>query len=203
MDPTQRPNCGNCGAELPGRLRYARMVTCDFCATTSVLKDDVFETAGTGGEMQDAPSLVQLGKAVRVQGLELLPVGHARFSYGRGWWDEFWCIENDGLGHWLSADEGDYALENELAKAHWPRDFRASIGKFVEIAGDTYTVTEAETGTCLAVRGEFPEELEVGETHLYFDLTGSDGQMATYEKWDGGEGWSVGRWIDPWDVRTL
>lgn len=203
MASLERPNCGNCGAELPGRLQHARMITCTYCGTTSVLRDSVFETAGSGGEMAEAPSLVALGQALRVDGLEILPVGHARFSYGRGWWDEYWCIDPAGVGLWLSADEGDYAVERNLAAEFYPKGFRPSLGNSVEIRGYTYTVTEAETGTCLAVRGEFPEELEVGEAHLYFDLSGPDGQMATYEKWDGGESWSFGTWVDPWDVVRL
>ncbi len=201
MTPTDRANCGNCGAELPARLATARMVTCDHCGTTSVLRDTAFEVAGTGGEMLDAPSLVRLGEHVNVGGLHLLPVGHARFSYGRGWWDEYWCVDGTGKdGLWLSADEGDYALERNLPREHWPRNPRLTIGAKVHLRGDLFTVTEAETAECMAVRGEFPEELDVGESHLYFDLTGPDGRMATCERWDGGEGWSMGEWVDPWEV---
>ena len=177
------------------------MVTCDHCGTTSVLRDSAFEMAGSGGEMQETPSLVRLGEHVSVKGRHVLPVGHARFSYGRGWWDEFWCVDGTEGGVWLSADEGDYALEVNLPREHWPKDARPTIGEGVPIQGSMYRVTEAETATCLAVRGEFPEELDVGEAHLYFDLTAPGGRMATYEKWDGGEGWSIGEWVDPWDVK--
>ena len=201
MTPIERPNCGNCGAELPARLSHARMVTCDHCGTTSVLRDKVFEVAGSGGEMLDTPSLVRLGEDILVKGIRLTPVGHARFSYGRGWWDEYWCMDGTESGTWLSADEGDYALELNLLSEHWPKNPRMTIGAKVPLMGSMYTVTEAETATCLAVRGEFPEELDVGEAHLYFDLTGPGGRMATYEKWDGGEGWSIGEWVDPWDVK--
>ena len=203
MSEVDRPNCENCGAALPGRLAHARMITCTYCGTTSILRDRVFELAGFGGEMAKAPSLIELGHAVSADGLDILPVGHARFSYGRGWWDEFWCIDPIGNGLWLSVDEGDYALERTLDLHDYPKDFRPSLGRAVQIKGQTYTVTEAETGTCLAVRGEFPEELEVGEAHLYFDLTGEDERMATYEKWNEGEGWSIGAWIDPWTVVRL
>ncbi len=194
--------CSNCGAELPRRFSHAKMITCTHCGTTSLLRDAVWELAGEGGFMQDAPSLVQLGQHVEIEGLHLMPVGHARFSYGRGWWDEYWCLDDEGKGRWLSADEGDYALEVPLARADWPGNFRSRIGTAVTIRGEEFRVTEAETATCLAVRGEFPEELEVGEAHLYFDLAGPEGQIATYEKWDGGEAWTRGVWIDPWDVRV-
>lgn len=176
------------------------MITCEFCGTTSVLRDQVFETAGSGGDMLDTPSLIQLGQSVLIRSVDLMPVGHARFSYGRGWWEEFWCIDGQGDGFWLSVDEGDYALERPLKDQHWPKDFRARFGATAEIMGDIYKVTEAETASCLAVRGEFPEELELGEAHLYFDLSAKDAAMATYEKWDGGDAWSVGHWVDPWDV---
>ena len=202
MTQIARPNCGNCGAELPGRLAQARMITCTYCGTTSVLRDNVFEMAGEGGEMQEAPSLIQLGQSLRIERRDLMPVGHARFSYGRGHWDEFWCVDGAGEGCWLSADEGDYALEHDLPRDRWPDSRRLSLGASIELLGETYTVTEVETGTCLAVRGEFPEELEVGEAHLYYALSAQRGAMATYERWDGGEGWSHGRWIDPWDVKA-
>ncbi|MDA8584955.1 DUF4178 domain-containing protein [Rhodobacteraceae bacterium] len=200
MTSIERPKCGSCGAELPGRFAQARMITCESCGTSSVLRDQAFETAGSGGEMLDAPSLIRLGQSIVVRSLDLMPVGHARFSYGRGWWDEFWCIDGYGEGHWLSADEGDYALERDLSRDHWPKSFRPRLGAETEILGQSFTISEAETASSIAVRGEFPEELEVGEAHLYFDLSGENSAMATYEKWDGGEAWSIGQWVDPWDV---
>jgi hypothetical protein len=176
------------------------MVTCAHCGSTSVLRDEVFRLAGEGGVIRDAPSLIRLDEEVQVQGQRLMPVGLAQFDYGRGWWDEFWCLDADAAGYWLSADEGDYALEQALPRADWPKRFRPKLGAEVEIGGTAFRVTEAETATCVAVRGAFPEVLEVGESHLYFDLTGPDGEIATHERWDGGEGWSIGRWIDPWEV---
>lgn len=194
-------NCGNCGAELPRHFRHSRMIACQHCGSTSVLRDDAFELAGEGGIMQDAPSLIELGQMVRVDGERLTPIGHARFSYGRGWWDEFWCMEaRSDQGVWLSVDEGDYALERDLTERDWPSERNLSLGQSVMVNGLDFTVTEAENATCLAVRGEFPEVLEVGETHLYFDLSSGTGGLATYELWDGGRSWSVGRWVDPWDV---
>ncbi len=178
------------------------MFTCTHCGTTNVLRDEVWELAGTGGVMQDAPSLVRIGEQVEVEGLTLMPVGHARFGYGRGWWDEFWCLDGEGEGHWLSADEGDYALERPLAPGDWPSGFRPSLGATVTIRGETFRVTEAETAVCLAVRGEFPEELEIDEAHLYFDLAGPGGQIATFERWEDGEAWTFGVWLDPWDLRA-
>ena len=177
-------HCENCGAELPRRFRHSRMIACTHCGSTSVLKDEAFRLAGSGGVMQDAPSLVVLGAEMRAGTFYLAPVGHARFSYGRGWWDEYWCVE--------------WPLDEE----RWPRARNLSLGQGLTVGDRKFTVTEAENATCIAVRGEFPEELAVGETHLYYDLSAPGAGLATFEVWDGGRGWNTGFWIDPWDVRA-
>ena len=92
--------------------------------------------------MQDAPSLIQLGQHVKAGTKTLQPVGHAQFDYGRGWWDEFWCLDEAGTGCWLSADEGDYAVERVLPKDDWPAGFRPKLGDTVKIRGQKFTVAE-------------------------------------------------------------
>ncbi len=197
-------HCENCGAALPRRFRHSRMIVCPSCGSTSVLKDEAFRLAGTGGVMQDAPSLVALGVEMLAGSQRVTPIGHARFDYGRGWWDEYWCLQGrgDSRGCWLSVDEGDYALEWPVDEDLWPPERNLTLGQRVTVDMRPYTVTEAENATCIAVRGEFPEELTVGETHLYYDLSAPGAGLATYEVWEGGRGWTSGVWIDPWDVRA-
>ena len=66
---------------------------------------------------------------------------------------------------------------------------------------DLYRVTEAETAECIAVRGEFPELLSIGEKHAYFDLSGPLGEIVTLEQWEGNSDWYYGHWVDPWEVK--
>ena len=185
------------------------MITCSHCGTTSVLRDEAFEIAGEGGVMQDAPSLITLGRHVVIAGrARYLPVGHARFSYGQG---------AGGTNTGASTDRWRWVLagsaptkettpssrlldRNRLA----PKGFKPSLGAVTQIMGrPPITVTEAETAHCVAVRGEFPEELEIGEAHLYFDLSGPGrpGWRLT-RNGTAAKAWSIGRWIDPWDVTS-
>lgn len=165
-----------------------------------MLVDDAFRKAGEQGLMQDAPSLLKIGEPVSIDGREVTPVGQARFSYGRGWWDEFWC-DAGGEMIWVSVDEGDYAVERPMAKDQWPRRFAGRLGGQVTISDIKFTVTEAETGECIGLRGEFPEELQIGEKHLFYDLTGPKGELVTVEQWgEGARAWFIGYWIDPWRI---
>lgn len=191
--------CENCGAEVDRRIRSSKLVACTHCDTTLMLTDEGFRKAGQQGVMRDAPSLLQLGRTVRIDGASVTPVGQARFSYGRGWWDEFWCDAGDEMV-WVSVDEGDYAIERPLEEGRRPRRFEGKLGEHVDLFGVDFTVTEAETGECVALRGEFPEALRVGEKHLFFDLSGRNGELITVERWEGEEAWFVGHWIDPWRV---
>ena len=190
-------NCANCGAAIERRNTASRLVSCAHCETTQMFVDEAFRNAGEKGVMQDVPTLFQLGQSTRVEGRVVIPIGHARFSYGRGWWDEFWC-EADSDMVWISVDEGDVAIERPLPDHHKPRSFHPTLGASVEIAQTRYTVTEAETAECVAVRGEFSEVLHVGERHLYFDLTSERGGIVTLEQWEGHSDWYEGYWIDPW-----
>lgn len=192
-------NCANCGAEIERRNSATRLVACPYCDTTQIFKDDAFHLAGQQGVMQDVPTLLKLREKTVIEGIPLTPLGHARFSYGRGWWDEFWCESGDQT-IWVSVDEGDVAVERVLENP--PKGFDPKLGATCEINGRRYTVAEAQTGECIAVRGEFPEMIEIGETHLYFDLSGPDGRIVTLEQWEDQEAWFEGRWLDPWTAKA-
>ncbi|MEM9781238.1 MAG: DUF4178 domain-containing protein [Pseudomonadota bacterium] len=192
-----RYTCENCGAPIDRRIETSRVVACGHCQTTQIFVDEAFKTAGEAGAMHDAPCLLALGRESVIDGHRLTPIGHLRFSYGPGWWDEFWCTGRAG-NRWVSADEGDIAIESPLPDQAWPRAFTPKLGASVEVYGERFVVTEAENASCIALRGELPEAITLGETHLYFDLSGEDGGILTFERWDGGEAWFQGRWIDPW-----
>jgi DNA-directed RNA polymerase subunit RPC12/RpoP len=198
-------NCPNCGAELPGSVLRAKMVACDYCESTVLLEDDALRTAGTKGVMAQEPSLFALGRELRYRRETFLPVGQARFSYGAGWWDEFWAVDGGGEGVWVSVDEGEIAVERPYdagAALSALSPERLAMGAKVQINGERFTVTEADHATCIALRGEFPEALHVGQTYHYWHLSGAQGRLVTLEYSDGEFAASEGTWVDPYLIRS-
>jgi len=200
---TPERSCPNCGAALPKLLAHARMVDCEFCSSSIVLDDEVVAKAGEAGVMLDAPELIGLGRTVQLGDVGVFTAtGHVRYDYGRGHWDEYHGALIGGDLLWVSVDEGDVAVQRALARADWPdgRDgFR--LGGTMRFGGEDFTVTEVENATLAAFRGQLPEAVEVGETHLYANLTGPGMAILSGERWSGGQAWFAGHWIDPFAVQ--
>ena len=194
-------NCPNCGGELSRKVAQSKMVACPYCESTVLLDDEVVKLAGKGGVMAEEPSLFVLGRTVEYEGESFMPIGHARFSYSSGWWDEFWALDGEGGGVWISVDEGDIAIEENHETSEHLDESNLTLGARVRSEEEIFRVTEVDTGTCEALRGEFPEEMILGETFKYYHLSGPRGRLVTLEYEDGEMYVTEGRWIDPYEIR--
>ena len=191
-------NCPNCGDQVAEALATAPMAVCPSCLTTVYMLDGRLMAAGDAGQMHDAPLLIALGDRVRVDGRWYAAVGHARFDYGPGWWDEFWAEDDQGAGLWISIDEGDVVAQAALddpPAAPVPH----RVGAIVSWR-DGYRVTEADKGRCIALRGRFPERLAVGDTHDYVNCMSETGALLSGETHAGQTEWFLGTWLDPFEM---
>ena len=201
LGPMTEFNCPNCGAGLPVALKSIRQMSCSSCGTSVFLSAGQALAAGDSGVMHDAPLLFHLDDQVVVEGVALHILGHARFSYGRGAWDEFWAVAPDEARYWLSVDEGDVILQSRIPGdlapviAGWPR-----LGAEFAHKGRNYTATETSEAECIAVRGSFDERIAVGDRQRYVNLQGPDGLLLSLEQDEDGETWFQGRWLDPFEI---
>jgi len=82
-------NCPNCGTENPILLKRIKVATYGSCGTTLMVGDAQIRFAGEQGIMHDAPLLFELGDYVHLGRITTPIIDHARYSYGREFWDEF------------------------------------------------------------------------------------------------------------------
>ncbi|WP_254445104.1 DUF4178 domain-containing protein [Ruegeria atlantica] len=153
--------------------------------------------------MHDAPLLFGIGDHVRLGRTSTLILGHARYSYGRGFWDEFCGVDDDGASCWISVDEGDVVCQTRLQGQDVPKSeppFKP--GETLDFEATTFTVTEVETAECVALRGQFDELLQVGEKHSFANASAGDDALLSCEYWEANRIWFYGRWYDPFDVRV-
>lgn len=164
-----------------------------------MLEDDALRLAGKQGVMADMPSLLSLYEPFTYRGIDYTPIGHVRFDYAHGWWDEWWTVTN-GDACWISVDEGDYAIEKPLELSQPIDRAQLQLGLFVKIKLTQYMVTEAGHAICQAVRGEIPELLSPGDEFDYWHLSGPEGALITLEMEGDEITASSGAWINPYEV---
>jgi hypothetical protein len=195
-------NCPKCGYGLGEDLGRYRMLNCPSCGTSLFLQDDRLTLAGDLGVMHDAPLLFGLGDEVRIGGRSYHVVGHARYSYGRGTWDEFWAPDRGSDGVWISVDEGDVVVQVPQSRDLPDLTAPPELGSRFSFRHETFMVSEAEEATCVALRGNFPELLRLGERFRFVNATDESGALLSVECGEDSVNWYLGQWVDPFDVKV-
>ena len=198
-------NCPQCGDALELHFKYSKLVKCLSCGSSIFLEDDVVKLIGESSVLSPEPSLIELHKAFTYKNKSYLPLGKIRYSYGRGFWEEWFLKGERNKEFWLSIDEGDFVLQ-EKVKLSLPfkRDSSFTVGaKYGQ-----YIVTEKGQGRCVGFKGELPDEIHIGDVHQYVHLTQGGGNLMTLEfsnqKTKTFNNQKVqtfkGKWIDPLDI---
>lgn len=194
--PTKSINCPQCGDRLPLTFLHSKLVVCASCHSTIFLEDDAVRLAGKQSVLAEIPSLIQIQQPFSYQSHTYFPVGHVRYQYDSGFWDEWWVFDEGGEGVWVSVDEGDFAFEK-------PVKAPANI-TFEKLTIDTkinnWRVTERGTAVCDSFEGELPEIIKSGDQFDYVHLSKPDGQLLTLEFSDNSVKAYKGKWVDPFEI---
>lgn len=192
-------NCPQCGDTLPLNFRHTKLVHCESCSSAIFMEDDSIRLIGEQSLLSEEPCLLERGVPIEIAGRDFVPVGQIRFNYERGYWEEWWIIDNGGQGWWLSIDEGDYVLEQPLERTFGIPFESYSVGATVE----GWQVTEVDRGTCAGFMGELPEMILPGQSFRYAHLSRTGSKLLTVEfDDDGGEYQFEGEWIDPFEIKV-
>lgn len=200
--PADHFSCPSCNGPMVLRFRYTKMAVCDYCGSTVFLEDQGARVAGEKSVLVEYPSLLVRGQPVLAGKLQFTPLGRVRFDYRQGFWDEWWALDEQGKGFWISVDEGDYAVEEPVQLTQLPHPGKLIPGNWVELDNTPLLITERGRATCVGFEGELPERFAVGEGFTYFHLSGREGQLYTLEFTKGPPDCHRGRWLDPFEMQS-
>lgn len=194
-------NCPQCGDAMPLYFSYAKIAQCNSCKSTIFIEDDSVRLAGESSVLSDEVSLIELNTPFIYENISYLPIGMVRYSYGRGFWEEWWLEDNNGGSFWLSVDEGDMILEQEVNKSYSVSSFNSlQLGKVVE---SRWIVTELGSAVCDGFVGSLPFIINKGDSYKYAHLSGKNAQLRTLEKRDNKIYIFDGIWIDSFKIERL
>jgi DNA-directed RNA polymerase subunit RPC12/RpoP len=194
-----RYNCPQCGDELGIHFKYSKLVKCPSCSSSIFLEDDHVKLIGQSSVLSPEPSLIQLYQPFEFQDIHYTPLGKIRYSYGRGFWEEWFIKSENNKALWLSIDEGDFVLQEKMSLS---LPFKSSTKFQVGTSYGNYTVTEIGTGTCVGFEGELPEKISINEEHKYIHLSQGHGNLVTIEFNDNETETYKGKWIDPLKIKV-
>ena len=172
----QQIACPSCGAEHgvfnPGVITIA----CEYCGNAIYWDEEKIRLAGKQSILPEGFSRLYRGGGGTVSGRgSFVVLGRIRYSFGKGFWDEWFLEFGDGSTGWLMEDNHEFALETESASQDVPSFTSIAPGSRVRARDVDFVVEEVGQAECLGVEGELPIMVQTGEKYAFADGSSPDG----------------------------
>lgn len=194
-------NCPQCGDALPLYIRHTKLVQCYSCKSSIFLENDATTLAGNSAVLAPEISILTLNSPFFHKQKSYLPLGKIRYSYGRGFWEEWWLKDTQNNEFWLSIDEGDLVLQ-QTTQMHFDID-KISHLRLGDTLNNEWIVTEMGTAKCEGFEGALPKDIKVGSHYNYIHLSGKNASLITLEYHDNTIEAYKGQWISPFDIGSI
>jgi hypothetical protein len=182
----QQIACPKCGAGHQIANPGITMLVCTSCHAVVHWGSGEIQ-AGAESILPPSQSRLFLFASGKLDGVGYQVIGHLRYDYGRGNWDEWYVQTDEGREVWLSEDERVVTEELPVDASGAPPYEQLQLGTPVTLGEHVYTVRELATATCVGGNGQLPFSIFPGESYRYADLATEDGTgFATLEYQDDG-----------------
>ena len=197
--------CPTCGAEQRVVNPAAVSVQCPYCDAIMMLVDQDWTPTGKKSRLSQGFSRLYCGALCTIESQEYRIVGRVRYSYGKGFWDEWYALTDTGQGTWITEDDHEFSVQSEISHTELSRDislFPLEMKWRLEIRPIVYF--RDRRGGLLRIEGELPKEILPNERYRYADGGSLDGTSALGIEYDDTPPTIfVGRWIHAKDIQVV
>jgi hypothetical protein len=195
MKPNQI-QCPSCGATHdiynPGIIT----LVCDYCGNAVYWDEDKIRDKGKQSVLPEGFSRLYRGATGSLFNKRFHVLGRVRYSFGKGFWDEWFLEFNDGETGWLSEDNHEFAWEILAPDVIVPPMSSVKIGDMVDVKERLFVIEEIGEAECIGMEGSLPKDLQTGETYPYADGSSPDGRYTVGIEYDEDPPTVfVGRWL--------
>ncbi len=177
--------CPSCGATIEFGVASSLSKVCPYCRHVVVRTDRDWRDVGRAADLANTPSRVAVGDRGEIRGVAFEVLGRVQLDYGRGPWDEYYCLFGTSDRGWIAEAQGQLyvtMLTSQVPQlppaASLAPDQRVTLGGY-----GAFRVSERRTARVLSAEGELPAQPT--RERLYADLTGDAGAFATLDYNDG------------------
>ena len=192
--------CPSCGAETVLRNPASISYVCEYCDTTMMLVDRQWTNTGRKSRLSQGFSRFYVGAVGTLQAKSFEVLGRVRYSFGDGFWDEWYLIFEDASTSWMTEDNHEFCIQSEVQQADInPNLFQ--VGDLLHIQEVQIQILEVGFAKCLGVEGELPANILPNEEYAYADGSSLDGKIAVGFEFDDEQPTIfMGKWIAPQEI---
>ena len=176
--------CPSCGAEHDVSNPGIVTIVCEYCGTAVYWDEEKIKDAGKQSILPEGFSRLYRGATGRLYKKRFLVLGRARYSFGRGFWDEWFLEFDNGTIGWLSEDNHEFSLEKRAASKKLPGFSKLSPGQRFTARKMQFVIEEVGRAECLGVEGDLPKFVQSGEKYAFADASTPDGQYTLTIEYD-------------------
>jgi hypothetical protein len=171
-------NCPSCGAGHDITNPGIVTIVCEYCGNAIYWDAKKVQSAGEQSILPEGFSRLYRGATGRLKGRRFFVMGRVRYSFGSGFWDEWFLEFGDGGIAWLTEDNHEFAVEKRAAAKNLPPMDQLSPGTRLTVKGIPFVIEEVGKAECLGMEGDLPISVESGETYAFADGSSPDGKYS-------------------------
>jgi hypothetical protein len=198
--------CPSCGAEHELLDPSTISLVCDYCDNVIVWDEQGMKLSGKQSRLSEGFSRLYRGAMGSIQGKRFQILGRVRYSFGRGFWDEWYLMLDTGAGVWITEDNHELSLQAVLETGtQFGHYSNYNVGEDLKIEDEGFRIQEIGQAICLGIEGALPKDVSPDERYPYVDGASFNGQKTFGLEYDGpNEGMPpslfVGSWLVAQDI---
>jgi hypothetical protein len=167
--------CPSCGAGKNVHNPGIVTVVCEYCGTAIYWDEANVNSAGRQSILPEGFSRLYRGACGNLKRQRFMVTGRVRYSFGRGFWDEWFLEFEDGSIGWLTEDNHEFALQRRTEATNIPNMEKLRPGSTVMVNGMKFRIHEVGEAKCIGMEGDLPVRMQTGETYRFADGSSMDG----------------------------
>jgi len=168
--------CPSCGANHTIYNPGVITVVCEYCSNAVYWDAEKIKDAGQQSVLTEGFTRLFRGATGKLESRAFVVIGRVRYSFGRGFWDEWFLEFSDGTIGWLTEDNHELALQTRTTPKKMPPRENLTPGKKFTVRKIDFVVQEVGEAECIGVEGDLPIEVQTGETYRFVDASSPDGK---------------------------
>jgi hypothetical protein len=193
--------CPSCGATHEINNPGIITVVCEYCGNAVYWDEKKIKDAGKQSVLPEGFTRLYRGATGRLQNRSFTVMGRIRYSFGSGFWDEWFLEFADGTIGWLTEDNHELALQTRTAPKQIPPFESLHPRKKINVKKRVFVVQEEGQAECIGDERNLPIEAQTGEVYKFADASSQDGQFTLGIEYDQQPPTVfIGRWLTYTDM---